>query len=1540
MKLSIILVPFFCYVAVASPGLYAQVGNDNPTGPSGEFNGNVTTGGLYDPYTANATRALTDMVVAGAVGKYGLTYSRVWNTRTPAWQFSHNWGIEVDGVPGQYETYYVTFPDGRRETFTHSTSDVDFRAAPGTRERMQRWAPTTGDFGSCYLKLPDGGKIEFSGTRTWHHDGELIPPSWYEWNLTATAMIDPYGQRTTYAPNTDGSLQITEPAGRWIKVYYVTSGDAMGNVDYIQASDGRVVDYTWQTQYFGIPSLPYVVLTSVSYYGDASLTATYTYRMGNVGKQGCALETCDDPMYPGPMKRIKYIYQNANNPDGSARVVGQIKSETNAATGDVVSTLTVTGPDTRVETRGDGRQRTLTYAGGYLVSWTDFKSVPSYRTYDTNKYVDSVTDGRGNTTNLTHNPFTGVVTQVQYPLTLADTPPGTPRGTVIDTYGGGDCQDPNNQDSNNQYYLCSTKDEANNVTRFTRDSNKRVTRIDYADGGYETFSYNSFGQVLSHQMKTGGIESFTYDGRGLRQTYRGPDNASGNPTACYQYDALDRVSGVTDVFASYPGDPYHTTNYQYNSRGQVAVTTLPLDPVDFSRHTIVKSYNPNGDGTLLSATDQLGHTTSYTYDDYRRLRTMTTPLRAPGDSTARTTYYSYHRNQVTGDDYTHTDSNVTLLTLPSTNIVKAIYDENYRKSSVTTSAGSGSDAATISYGYDNGGNLTSMLLPDEQPGQINQGKSTTRGYDERNRLMTAKDPLNYYTYYTYDSGGRKKTITQPNGRVITYNLYDSMNRVLQQTATQTPGPVAVTQYTYDPSGLHMTMQDPHLVEISSSHVYAYEYDQMGRAKSVTYPPDSLGVSRTELYTYDIGGRLGTYTNRDGKVQTFTYDNLYRQTAFTWSAGSAPNVSFGYDPANRVTSISNANAVISRTYFDDNLLKTEAETVTGGVANTVAYAWNADARRESIQYPSGKWYGFDYTGRNQLRHVQDKGSFLYQAEYVYDVNGSVATRKVGVDVGSFSVTTDASARDALGQCTHLEHQFPSGSGGARTFDYVLNAMGNHTSIQRDGGTAESYGYDQAQQVTAGIDSGNAHTYGYDANGNRTSDNGGGTFTTNSLNQQTTFNGQTVGHDNSGNVNSRLVSGILASYVYDAQNRLVSVSVGGTTTTFQYDGLNRKVSQTVAGTTTYNVWDAWNLIEERNSGNALVNTYIYGAGEIIERIASSTSYFYYQDHLGSTSHLADASGALLESYKYSTFGQPAVYAPGGSVRKGGSAYDARHLFTGQLWMPATGLYDYRNRVFSPDLTRFLQPDPIGFSGDPSNLYRYCGNNAVNGVDPLGMVDHVGDDDLPWVLWQSDNGVIVYGSPDFGGTNNALGWRDVSSLGGLDNLGQGGGLHGGTPFGFGPSGGFSLGALPLNPFSPPTLPINPFGPTASSAPNITTFIGANVSVIPFAGGTLSLGIYFSPQGVGIYGTQGVGTGLDVSVSGQVGYVKDTTIDGPFTNTSFGILKFGGTSFELPSGQVVGYGINFGPGLTPLSGSITNTNTYITSPEPGFVPPMVWHQ
>src|SRR5437016_5991056 len=75
----------------------AEQGDDNPTGVAGIYNGNITTGGNYDPHTGNAMRSVDDIVVPGSIGAYPLKWTRYFNShvtyRDPAiggrWRFSY-----------------------------------------------------------------------------------------------------------------------------------------------------------------------------------------------------------------------------------------------------------------------------------------------------------------------------------------------------------------------------------------------------------------------------------------------------------------------------------------------------------------------------------------------------------------------------------------------------------------------------------------------------------------------------------------------------------------------------------------------------------------------------------------------------------------------------------------------------------------------------------------------------------------------------------------------------------------------------------------------------------------------------------------------------------------------------------------------------------------------------------------------------------------------------------------------------------------------------------------------------------------------------------------------------------------------------------------------------------------------------------------------------------------------------------------------------------------------------------------------------------
>ena len=261
---------------------------------------------------------------------------------------------------------------------------------------------------------------------------------------------------------------------------------------------------------------------------------------------------------------------------------------------------------------------------------------------------------------------------------------------------------------------------------------------------------------------------------------------------------------------------------------------------------------------------------------------------------------------------------------------------------------------------------------------------------------------------------------------------------------------------------------------------------------------------------------------------------------------------------------------------------------------------------------------------------------------------------------------------LDRVTNLSHAL---NGTTRTFDYAYDSVSNRKWTKRDGGNGDVFGYDLNDQVTATLlNVGNpdttsvgSQTINYDANGNRTTFAAYGptdTYTTNNLNQYTARNSSSAAYDNNGNMTTG-VDG--STYTYDSQNRLLTATKSGSTETFKYDGLNRQVSRKIgAASPVYNVYDGWNLIAEyQPAATTPLNAYVYGAGGLVKLLTSSSSFYYYQDASGCTSHLADSTGHLVEWYRYDLQGTPLFYNSSNS-QISASSYGIRHLFTGQQWV----------------------------------------------------------------------------------------------------------------------------------------------------------------------------------------------------------------------------------------------------------------------------------
>ena len=470
---------------------------------------------------------------------------------------------------------------------------------------------------------------------------------------------------------------------------------------------------------------------------------------------------------------------------------------------------------------------------------------------------------------------------------------------------------------------------------------------------------------------------------------------------------------------------------------------------------------------------------------------------------------------------------------------------------------------------------------------------------------------------------------------------------------------------------------------------------------------------------DAVGNMVSYTTRAGQTKTSVFDNRNREVSYTWS-DATPGVTRTYDAAGRL--LSSGNGVSTSTYAYDNANELVSETQTNASLGTpwvVSYSYDADGNKAGVTYPSGVAVTYGRTNRNQINTIAAGGTNV--ATYSYDSNGNVLSKNLA------DGTLASYTYDAVNRLTTLNHTL-SGTSFAR-FDYGYDSMNRRTYEQRNLAAGDVYGYDAIDQVTgvnydatsptsgaAGAD--RTVGYTYDATGNRTAVtdniNGNTSYSANNLNQYTNVGGASYAYDGNGN----LLSGN-GLYLYDAQNRLNYAQVGSNIVQVAYDSKNRVVKRTVDGTVIYFVYDGWDLIEERNSSGTVLASYVHGVkqDELLSKTNTSGTVYYHHNALGSVTDLTNASGTVVEQYKYDAFGKPSFFDGSGNPLTA-SAYGNRFLFTGREYLAKVNLYDYRNRVYSADLGRFLQTDPLRFSAGDVNIYRYCGNNPLNKTDAMGL------------------------------------------------------------------------------------------------------------------------------------------------------------------------------------------------------------------------------
>ena len=130
-----------------------------------------------------------------------------------------------------------------------------------------------------------------------------------------------------------------------------------------------------------------------------------------------------------------------------------------------------------------------------------------------------------------------------------------------------------------------------------------------------------------------------------------------------------------------------------------------------------------------------------------------------------------------------------------------------------------------------------------------------------------------------------------------------------------------------------------------------------------------------------------------------------------------------------------------------------------------------------------------------------------------------------------------------------------------------------------------------------------------------------------------------------------------------------------------------------------------INKDEDENEIVKRFIHLPG-CVALLYEGKYYFVSQDHIGSTRTIIDESGEVVGQYNYDIYGNPTT------IKTPGFPYN--YLYTNQEYEEETNLYNYKARLYDPEIGRFLMVDPAMQYASP---YIYAGNNPMLYIDPTG-------------------------------------------------------------------------------------------------------------------------------------------------------------------------------------------------------------------------------
>ena len=641
------------------------------------------------------------------------------------------------------------------------------------------------------------------------------------------------------------------------------------------------------------------------------------------------------------------------------------------------------------------------------------------------------------------------------------------------------------------------------------------------------------------------------------------------------------------------------------------------------------------------------------------------------------------------------------------------------------------DANATDYEYNLANQVTKVVLP----------ATGEHGYDRASityQYAYVGGPLTVLRRYQEGAGatiaainiteyGREGEVrdTVGTGEAVQY-LYDASYRAKEvRTGTAGNWNTQGTRYTYDLAGRVTLEQGPTVATATTTGPYTVNttYDPAGNVKTTV---DGRGYKKTY-----------TYADADGLLTGIAYTNASSGATLSGAyAGYGYDATFSYDAYDRLYSAYN-----------------------GPEAGSVYYAYDdlGNVKQEQRGYSSYVFFDYQYNRDGSTLRMDVNGTkasngapYTYGWDYHYDALGRFASLDSPLGTSSATYTPG-------GRLTH--RSLPNG-----TFTDFYYYAGNGTGSQS--APKELYHYDKLGNAVSAFGSFQYAPQGplrqfSTSNGAASAFTGTTTFTypaptggnaltlTGESSSRNGGYGQTHAYDTG--INPTTLRGVgQGTYRTDdvptargvelrqrrqLQHRRLRPRRGRPT---DQRAPRRAGRRGTGRTTAFGRGRRWATSSDlhvlrpgrradagdgRADPTALVVTDPEGLVGRWDLATGAQERFYQYDQQGSVAHTTDASGAMVDSRMYDAYGQEAARLPSGAsfAPTDGYGFDARwgYVADRENGASASGmpLYYCQNRNYAPNLARWLERDPIGFSGG-MNQYAYCAGQPVGNADSSGL------------------------------------------------------------------------------------------------------------------------------------------------------------------------------------------------------------------------------